>query len=108
MEADKTFSNPLTAIFSYNLKTSIRKVVNQFEDENEFKTHLEENDVDIKKDLTEEDMTAILDKWPEFFNDLDVELNEGDAKTILPKYNWLDDTTYEVTFNFDEYNYESF
>jgi len=106
MDAGKTFSNSLKAIFIYNLKTSISEVVNQFEDENEFKTHLEENDVDIKKDLTEEDITAILDKWPEFFDNAKVELNGGDAKTILPKSSWLDDSTYEVTydvtFNFDE------
>ena len=97
METGKTFSNPFSEIFSY-LTTSISEVVNQFEDENEFKTHLKENDVDIEKDLTEDDVTAILDKWPEFFDDLDVELNKGDAKAVLPK----DDSTYEVTFNFGE------
>lgn len=102
MKASEAFNNALTAIFSYNLKTSISEVVNQFEDENKFKTHLEENDVDIKKDLTEEDMTAILDKWPEFFDNVKVELNEGDAKTIFPSDNWLDSSSYEVTFNFGE------
>lgn len=102
MKASEAFNNALTAIFSYNLKTSISKVVNQFEDENKFKTHLEENDVNIKKDLTEEDMTAILDKWPEFFDNVKVELNEGDAKTIFPSDNWLDSSSYEVTFNFGE------
>lgn len=99
MKVGEAFNN-LTAMFSYNLKTSIGEVVNQFEDENEFKTHLEENDVDIKKDLTEEDMTAILDKWPEFFDNVKVELNEGDAKAILPRE--LDASSYEVTFNFGE------
>ena len=102
MKAREAFNNALTAIFSYNLKTSISEVVNQFEDENKFKTHLEENDVDIKKDLTDEDMTAILDKWPEFFDNVKVELNEGDAKTIFPSDNWLDSSSYEVTFNFGE------
>ena len=102
MKASEAFNNALTAIFSYNLKTSISEVVNQFEDENKFKTHLEENDVNIKKDLTEEDMTAILDKWPEFFDNVKVELNEGDAKTIFPSDNWLDSSSYEVTFNFGE------
>ena len=102
MKAGETFNNALTAIFNYNLKTSIGEVVNQFEDENKFKTHLEENDVDIKKDLTEEDMTAILDKWPEFFDNVKVELNEGDAKTIFPRDNWLDSSSYEVIFNFGE------
>lgn len=102
METGKTFSNPFSAIFSYNLTTSISEVVNQFEDENEFKTHLKENDVDIEKDLTEDDVTAILDKWPKFFDNVKVELNEGDAKTILPNNNWLNSSSYEVTFNFGE------
>ena len=102
MKASEAFNNALTAIFSNSLKTSISEVVNQFEDENKFKTHLEENDVNIKKDLTEEDMTAILDKWPEFFDNVKVELNEGDAKTIFPSDNWLDSSSYEVTFNFGE------
>lgn len=102
MKTSEAFNNTLTALFSYNLKTSISKVVNQFEDENKFKTHLEENDVDIIKDLTEEDVTAILDKWPEFFDNIKVELNEGDAKTIFPSDNWLDSLSYEVTFNFGE------
>lgn len=102
MKSVEAFNNALTAIFSYNLKTSISEVVNRFEDENKFKTHLEENDVDITKDLTEEDMTAILDKWPEFFDNVKVELNEGDAKTIFPSDNWLDSSSYEVTFNFGE------
>ena len=101
MKASEAFNN-LTAMFSCNLKTSIGEVVNQFEDEIGFKTHLEENDVDIKKDLTEEDMTAILDKWPEFFDNVKEELNEGDAKTIFPSDNWLDSSSYEVTFNFGE------
>lgn len=99
MKVGEAFNN-LTAMFSYNLKTSISQVVNQFEDENEFKTHLEENDVDIEKDLTEENINIILDKWPEFFDDLNVELNEGDAKVILPRE--LDASSYEVTFNFGE------
>lgn len=99
MKVGEAFNN-LTAMFSYNLKTSISQVVNQFEDENEFKTHLEKNDVDIEKDLTEEDTTAILDKWPEFFDNVKVELNEGDAKAILPRE--LDVSSYEVTFNFGE------
>ena len=47
-------------------------------------------------------MTAILDKWPEFFDNIKVELNEGDAKTIFPSDNWLASSSYEVTFNFGE------
>lgn len=95
-------SDAITAIFSYNLKTSISEVVNQFEDENKFKTHLEENDVDIKKDLTEENITAILDKWPAFFDDVKIELNEGDEKEVYKPDLQLDDSTYEVTFDFGE------
>lgn len=101
METNETFNN-LFAMLSCNLRTSIGEVVNQFEDENMFKTHLEENDVDIKKDLTEENITAILDKWPEFFDDLNVELNEGDEKDVFKPDLQLDDSTYEVTFDFGE------
>lgn len=96
------YNNVFKAVFGYNMKTSISEVVNQFDDEDEFKKHLKENDVDIEKDLTEENITAILDKWPAFFDDVKVELNEGDAKTIFPSDNWLDSSSYEVTFNFGE------
>lgn len=96
------YNNALKVIFGYNMKTSISQAVNQFDDEDEFKNHLKENDVDIEKDLTEENINVILDKWPEFFDDLNVELNEGNEKEVYKPDLQLDDSHYEVTFNFGE------
>lgn len=96
------YSNALKVLFGYNLRTSISSVVSQFDDEDAFKKHLKKNDVDIEKDLTEENINIILDKWPEFFNDLDVELNEGEEKNVYKPDLQIDDSTYEVTFNFGE------
>lgn len=96
------YNNALKVLFGYNMKTTISQAVNQFDDEDKFKKYLEENDIDIEKDLTEENITAILDKWPAFFDDVKVELNEGDEKDVFKPDLQLDDSTYEVTFNFDE------
>lgn len=96
------YNNALKVIFGYNMKTSISQAVNQFDDEDKFKKYLEDNDIDIEKDLTEENITAILDKWPAFFDDVKVELNEGDEKDVFKPDLQLDDSTYEVTFDFGE------
>lgn len=96
------YNNALKVLFGYNMKTTISQAVNQFDDEDRFKKYLEDNDIDIEKDLTEENITAILDKWPAFFDDVKVELNEGDEKDVFKPDLQLDDSTYEVTFDFGE------
>lgn len=96
------YNNALKVIFGYNMKTTVSQAVNQFDDEDKFKKYLEENDIDIEKDLTEENIIAILDKWPAFFDDVKVELNEGDEKDVFKPDLQLDDSTYEVTFDFGE------
>lgn len=96
------YNNALKAIFGYSMKTTISQVVCQFDDEDEFKKYLKENDVDIEKDLTEENINVILDKWSEFFDGVNVELNKGEEKDVFKPDLQLDDTTYEVTFNFGE------
>lgn len=96
------YNNALKVLFGYNMKTTVSQAVNQFDDEDKFKKYLEENDIDIEKDLTEENVTAILDKWPAFFDDVKVELNEGDEKDVFKPDLQLDDSTYEVTFDFGE------
>lgn len=96
------YNNALKVLFGYNMKTTISQAVNQFDDEDMFKKYLEDNDIDIEKDLTEENITAILDKWPAFFDDVKVELNEGDEKDVFKPDLQLDDSTYEVTFDFGE------
>lgn len=96
------YNNVLKAVFGYNMKTTISQAVNQFDDEDKFKKYLEDNDIDIEKDLTEENINIILDKWPEFFDDLNVELNEGNEKEVYKPDLQLDDSTYEVTFDFGE------
>ncbi|MBQ2396571.1 MAG: hypothetical protein II304_05940 [Bacteroidales bacterium] len=89
-------------MFSYSVITTISQVVSQFDDEDAFRRYLECNCVDIEKDLTEENINIILDKWPEFFNDVNVELNDGEEKEVLKPNLQLDDPHYEVTFNFGE------
>lgn len=96
------YNNALKAVFDYNMKTTLSQAVNQFDDEDKFKKYLEDNNIDIEKDLTEENITAILDKWPAFFDDVKVELNEGDEKDVFKPDLQLDDSTYEVTFDFGE------
>lgn len=96
------YSNSLKAIFGHHLRTSVSQVISQFDEEETFKRYLRCNNVDIEKDLTEENINAILDKWPEFFNDVKVELNEGEEKDVLKPNLQLDNSTYEVTFNFGE------
>lgn len=96
------YNNALKVLFGYNMKTTVSQAVNQFDDEDKFKKYLEYNDIDIEKDLTEENITAILDKWPAFFDDVKVELNEGDEKDVFKPDLQLDDSTYEVTFDFGE------
>lgn len=96
------YFNSLKVIFGNYLRTSVSQAIHQFDDEEAFKRHLRCNNVDIEKDLTEENVNVILDKWPEFFNDVKVELNEGEEKDVLKPNLQLDDSTYEVTFNFGE------
>lgn len=96
------YNNALKVLFGYNMKTTVSQAVNQFDDEDKFKKYLKENDVDIEKDLTEENINIILDKWPAFFDDVKIELNEGDEKDVFKPDLQLDDSTYEVTFDFGE------
>lgn len=79
------YSNALKVLFGYNLRTSISQVVSQFDDEDEFKKHLKKNDVDIEKDLTEENINIILDKWPAFFDGMKIEIDE-DIENIYWRY----------------------
>lgn len=102
MNTSDAYVNALKAIFGYNMKTPISSVVSQFDDEDEFKKYLEKNDVNIEKDLTEENINVILDKWPEFFDDVKVGINEGEEKEVYKPGLQMDDTSYEVTFNFGE------
>lgn len=99
---NNAYFKSLKSMFSYSVITTVSQVVSQFDDEDEFKKHLKENDVDIEKDLTEENINIILDKWPEFFDDLSVELNDGEEKEVYKPDLQLDDSHYEVTFNFGE------
>lgn len=93
----------LKSMFSYSVITTISQVVSQFDDEDAFRRYLECNCVNIEKDLTEEDINAILDKWPEFFDNVNVELNDGEEKEVLKPDLQLDSSTYKVTFDFSKY-----
>lgn len=83
MYTSDVYINALKAVFGYDMGTPISLAVSQFDDEDEFKKYLEKNDVNIEKDLTEENINAILDKWPEFFDDVKVGINESEEKEFL-------------------------
>lgn len=99
---NNAYFKSLKSMFSYSVITTVSQVVSQFDDEDAFRRYLECNNVDIEKDLTEENINIILDKWPEFFDNVNVELNYGEEKEVLKPNLQLDDSHYEVTFNFGE------
>ena len=50
-------------------KQSIADALKSFDDKKEFKEFLKKENVDIKNDLTEQNISDILDKWPDFFDE---------------------------------------
>lgn len=63
-------------------KQSIANALKSFDDKKEFKDFLKKEEVDIKNDLTEQNISDILDKWPDFFDEEELQINEGEEKEV--------------------------
>ncbi len=63
-------------------KQSIASALKSFDDKEEFKDFLKKENVDIKNDLTEQNVSDILDKWPDFFDEEALQINEGEEKEV--------------------------
>lgn len=61
---------------------NIRDVVKEFSTKEELKRFLKENDIDISKDLKEETVVEIIDKFPDFFEDTKFSFTEKEEKRV--------------------------
>lgn len=61
---------------------SIKDVVKEFSTKDELKRFLKENDIDVSKDLKEETVVEIIDKFPDFFEDTEFSFTEKEEKRV--------------------------
>ena len=61
---------------------SIKDVVKEISTKEELKRFLKENDIDVSKDLKEETVVAIIDKFPDFFEDIELSFTEKEEKRV--------------------------
>ena len=61
---------------------SIKDVVKEFSTKEELKRFLKENDIDVSKDLKEETVVEIIDKFPDFFEDTKFSFTEKEEKRV--------------------------
>ena len=61
---------------------SIKDVVKEISTKEELKRFLKENDIDVSKDLKEETVVAIIDKFPDFFEDTELSFTEKEEKRV--------------------------
>jgi hypothetical protein len=61
---------------------SIKDVVKEFSTKEELKRFLKENDIDVSKDLKEETVVEIIDKFPDFFEDTKLSFTEKEEKRV--------------------------
>jgi hypothetical protein len=61
---------------------SIKDVVKEFSTKEELKRFLKENDIDVSKDLKEETVVEIIDKFPDFFEDTELSFTEKEEKRV--------------------------
>lgn len=61
---------------------SIKDVVKEFSTKEELKNFLKENDIDVSKDLKEETVVEIIDKFPDFFEDTKFSFTEKEEKRV--------------------------
>lgn len=71
---------PLTLIPRGSL--SIKDAVKEFSTKEELKRFLKENDIDVSKDLKEETVVEIIDKFPDFFEDTKLSFTEKEEKRV--------------------------
>ena len=61
---------------------SIKDVVKEISTKEELKRFLKENDIDVSKDLKEETVVAIIDKFADFFEDTELSFTEKEEKRV--------------------------
>ena len=61
---------------------SIRDAVKEFSTKEELKRFLKESDIDVSKDLKEETVVEIIDKFPDFFEDTKVSFTEKEEMLV--------------------------
>ena len=61
---------------------SIKDVVKEFSTKEELKRFLKESDIDVSKDLKEETVVEIIDKFPDFFEDTELSFTEKEEKRV--------------------------
>ena len=61
---------------------SIRDAVKEFSTKEELKRFLKESDIDVSKDLKEETVVEIIDKFPDFFEDTQLSFTEKEEKRV--------------------------
>ena len=61
---------------------SIKDVIKDFSTKEELKNFLKENDIDVSKDLKEETVVEIIDKFPDFFEDTKFSFTEKEEKRV--------------------------
>lgn len=61
---------------------SIKDVVKEISTKEELKRFLKENDINVSKDLKEETVVAIIDKFPDFFEDIELSFTEKEEKRV--------------------------
>ena len=79
-DSDEAPSIPLTLVPWGS--ASIKDVVKEFSTKEELKRFLKESDIDVSKDLKEETVVEIIDKFPDFFEDTELSFTEKEEKRV--------------------------
>lgn len=79
-DSDEAPSIPLTLVPW--VSASIKDVVKGFSTKEELKRFLKESDIDVSKDLKEETVVEIIDKFPDFFEDTELSFTEKEEKRV--------------------------
>lgn len=74
---------------------SVSDAVKDFSTKEELKSFLKENDIDISKDLKEETVVEIIDKFPDFFEDTELSFTEKEEKRVENKPRLMRDKIFE-------------
>ena len=110
---DELDTSSVLAIQSLTLvpwgSVSIKDVVKEISTKEELKRFLKENDIDVSKDLKEETVVAIIDKFPDFFEDTELSFTEKEEKRVenhpqLMRNNVFGEATMDAPSNIIYYN----
>lgn len=95
MEAGEAYAHLLMQEEDYDLSSAklsvslmpfgsanVKDIVEDFSTKEELKKFLKENNIDVSNDLKEETVVAIIDKFPDFFEDIEFSFTEKEEKTV--------------------------